>query len=63
MDADAAGVPLEEMHRRYAAGIPVGRIGRPDEVAAAVSYLADPTMGALVGQVLQVNGGSTRSRA
>lgn len=63
VDADAAGVPLEEMHRRYAAGIPVGRIGRPDEVAAAVSYLADPTMGALVGQVLQVNGGSTRSRA
>lgn len=63
VDADAAGLPLEQMHRQYAADIPIGRIGRPDEVAAAVSFIADPAMGALVGQVLQVNGGSTRGRA
>ncbi len=62
VDADAAGVPLEQMHALYAADIPLGRIGRPDEVAATVSLLADFRMQALVGQVLQVNGGSTRSR-
>lgn len=63
VDADAAGVPLARMHEIYAAGIPMGRIGRPEEIAAAVSYLADPAVGSLVGQVIHVNGGSTRGRA
>lgn len=63
VDAEAAGLPLSEMHRAYAEGIPVGRIGRPEEIAAAVAFLADPSVGSLVGQVLQANGGTTRSRA
>ncbi|HSN06898.1 MAG TPA: SDR family oxidoreductase [Candidatus Angelobacter sp.] len=63
VDADAAGVPLEEIHRRYAAGIPVGRIGRPEEISAAVSLLCDFRLSSMIGQVVQVNGGSTRSRA
>jgi NAD(P)-dependent dehydrogenase (short-subunit alcohol dehydrogenase family) len=62
VDADAAGLPLDRMHALYAAEIPLGRIGRPAEIAAAVSLLADFRLQALVGQVLQVNGGSTRSR-
>jgi NAD(P)-dependent dehydrogenase (short-subunit alcohol dehydrogenase family) len=62
VDADAAGVSLAEMHARYATGIPLGRIGAPAEVAAAVSLLADPRVGSMVGQVVQVNGGSTRGR-
>lgn len=62
VDADAAGIPLEEMHDRYAEGIPLGRIGRADEVAAAVAFLADPALRTMVGQTIQVNGGSTRSR-
>jgi NAD(P)-dependent dehydrogenase (short-subunit alcohol dehydrogenase family) len=62
VDAEAAGVDLARMHAVYAEAIPMGRIGRPAEIAAAVSYLADPAMGALVGQILQVNGGSTRGR-
>jgi NAD(P)-dependent dehydrogenase (short-subunit alcohol dehydrogenase family) len=62
VDADAAGVNLADMHALYAADIPMGRIGRPAEIAATVSYLADPVMGALVGQIVQVNGGSTRGR-
>ncbi len=62
VDADAAGLPLDRIQALYAAAIPLGRIGRPEEVAATVSLLADFRLQALVGQVLQVNGGSTRSR-
>ena len=63
VDAAAAGVTREEMVTRYGAEIPLGRVGRPDEIAAAVAMLTDPRMASLVGQVVQVNGGSTRSRA
>ena len=62
VDAEAAGVGLGEMHARYASGIPLGRIGAPEEVAAVVSLLADPRLGSMVGQIVQVNGGSTRGR-
>lgn len=63
VDARDAGVPLAQMHQRYAQDIPLGRIGRPEEIAAAVALLSDFDLQAMVGQVLQVNGGSTRTRA
>jgi NAD(P)-dependent dehydrogenase (short-subunit alcohol dehydrogenase family) len=63
VDAAAEGVTREEMVARYGAEIPLGRVGRPAEIAAAVAMLTDPRMASLVGQVVQVNGGSTRSRA
>jgi len=63
VDADAAGVTLDSIRESYAADIPLGRIGRPSDVAAVVSYLSDPAVGSLVGQVIQVNGASTRGRA
>jgi NAD(P)-dependent dehydrogenase (short-subunit alcohol dehydrogenase family) len=63
VDADAAGVELEAIHRHYASSIPLGRIGFPDEVAAAVELLSDFDVEAVVGQVISCNGGSTRSRA
>lgn len=40
-----------------AAKIPLGRIGLPDEVAAAVAFLASPPAGYITGQALHVNGG------
>ncbi|ADT96767.1 SDR family NAD(P)-dependent oxidoreductase [Mycolicibacterium gilvum] len=63
VDADAAGVALEVIHRRYAESIPLGRIGVGDEVSAAVELLADFDVEAIVGQVISCNGGSMRARA
>lgn len=62
IDAGNAGVSLSAMHDEYSRGIPVGRIGRPDEIAAAVALLARPDLGALLGQTIQINGGTTRCR-
>ena len=39
------------------AGIPVGRLGRPEEVAAAIAFLAGPESSYITGQVIPVNGG------
>ncbi len=63
VDAADAGVPLEEIKKRYAADIPLGRVGRPEEISAAVALLSDFELHAMTGQIVQVNGGSTRTRA
>jgi NAD(P)-dependent dehydrogenase (short-subunit alcohol dehydrogenase family) len=48
-----------EFLRGVLARIPVGRIGAPDDVAAAVVYLASPAAGLVTGSVLSVDGGWT----
>jgi len=63
VDAQAAGVELAEVIDSYAHGIPLGRVGEIDEMARAVVFLSDFRQGSMVGQVLQANGGSTRTRA
>ncbi|MFB4303752.1 SDR family NAD(P)-dependent oxidoreductase [Actinomadura sp. NTSP31] len=45
------------------ARVPLGRLAEPAEVAAAVAFLADDRLPTLVGQILHVNGGTTRTRA
>ena len=62
-DARDAGMSMAEIRARYAAETPVGRIGRPEEIAAAVAFLAAEESAAFVGQVIQPNGGTTRSGA
>ena len=63
VDARSAGISLAEMQAIYAADIPLGRIGAACEIAAAVALLCDFRLSAIIGQVVQVNGGSTRGRA
>ena len=60
VDADDAGIPLADMIERYAADIPLGRVGAPEEIAEVVSFLCSEPAIALVGQVIQPNGGTTR---
>lgn len=62
VDAAAAGITHAQMVEEYAGQIPLGRVGRPEEIAATVALLADFRLGAMVGQIVQVNGGTTRTR-
>jgi 2-hydroxycyclohexanecarboxyl-CoA dehydrogenase len=59
VDAADLGLSLDDTRRHYAAQTPMGRIGRPEEVAAAVAFLASDAAGSLTGQVLAPNGGTT----
>ena len=63
VDADDAGITLDEMRRVYSELIPVRRLASPEDIAAAVAFLAGPGSSAVVGQILQPNGGVTRTRA
>jgi 3-oxoacyl-[acyl-carrier protein] reductase len=47
----------ESRQRTLAAGIPLGRFGEPEEVAAAVLYLASPAAAFITGATLDLNGG------
>lgn len=49
---------LEEKHRQaLVANIPLGRMGSPEDVAAAVAFLASPAAAYITGATLHVNGG------
>ncbi|HET9672721.1 MAG TPA: SDR family NAD(P)-dependent oxidoreductase [Actinomycetota bacterium] len=60
VDARDAGVSRGEIVERYRRDIPLGRVGRPEEIAAVVAFLCSTLAEAFVGQVLQPNGGTTR---
>ena len=42
---------------RYLAGIPLGRMGSPEEVSSAVRFLVSSEAGYVTGQTIHVNGG------
>jgi 3-oxoacyl-[acyl-carrier protein] reductase len=47
----------EDWRLAKAAGLPLGRFGEPDEVAAAVAFLCSPEAALFVGQTLGPNSG------
>ena len=61
VDADDAGLSLDEMRRVYARQIPAGRIGRPDDIAGTIAFLSTGGARAFAGQLLQPNGGELRA--
>src|SRR3954470_23416793 len=55
-DMTATELPAEK-RAELLKTIPLARVGKPEDVAAAVAYLAGPAAGYVTGQVLRVNGG------
>lgn len=47
----------EQQKERMVSTVPAGRVGAPEDVAAAVLYLASPGAGYVTGQTIHVNGG------
>ena len=47
----------EDIQDAIKAQIPLGTLGQPDDVAAAVAYLASSDSGYVTGQTIHVNGG------
>jgi 3-oxoacyl-[acyl-carrier protein] reductase len=57
IDTDMTRALAENVRATWADRIPLGRLGTPDDVAAAVCFLASDEAAYITGQVLAVNGG------
>lgn len=55
------GIPEEEQWAEYLQLVPMGRWGKPEEVAALAVFLAGRQAGWMTGTVIQVDGGRIRS--
>jgi 3-oxoacyl-[acyl-carrier protein] reductase len=47
----------DEQKQKLTAGIPAGRLGTPDDIAAGIVYLASEEAAYITGQTLHINGG------
>jgi len=57
VDTDMTRSLPEAQRQAFAQHIPLGRFGHPEEVAAAVAFLASPAAAYITGATLDVNGG------
>jgi len=57
IDTDMTKVLEEKQKEALIAGIPLGRLGRPEDIAAAVAFLASPSAAYVTGTTIHVNGG------
>jgi len=57
IDTDMTRGLNEEQRTTLLAQIPMGRLGTPEDVAAAVAYLVSPQASYVTGETLHVNGG------
>jgi 3-oxoacyl-[acyl-carrier protein] reductase len=58
--AQATGKSMEEIVATWATQGPMGRIGKPEEIAAAIAFLASERASYITGVTLQVDGGWVR---
>jgi acetoacetyl-CoA reductase len=57
IETDMTGAVPAEIMQRVVEAIPMRRLGRPDEVARVVVFLAEPASSYITGQVYSINGG------
>ena len=59
--AEAAGISEDEALADLTASIPMGRVGRPEELANLAVFLASDAASYITGATIQVDGGVIRS--
>ena len=59
--AESRGVSVEEVRDQFAAQIPLGRYGTPEEFARVATFLASPANSYVTGQAVLVDGGMVRA--
>ncbi len=57
IDTDMTSVLKEEVRQGALAQVPLARFGKPEDIAAAVTYLVGPGATYVTGQVLAIDGG------
>ena len=57
IDTDMTRTLVDELQQNLIQHVPLGRLGRPEEVASAVAFLASSAAGYITGTTLHVNGG------
>jgi 3-oxoacyl-[acyl-carrier protein] reductase len=57
-DMSASTMAQPEMQQKITSAIPLGRIGRPEEIAGPIVFLCTPLAGFITGEVLNINGGA-----
>lgn len=58
--AEREGMAADEVRARHEALIPLGRLGRPEEAAAVVTFLCSRMASYVTGAVVRVDGGAVR---
>ncbi|GJJ04425.1 beta-ketoacyl-ACP reductase [Duganella rhizosphaerae] len=56
-DTDMVAAVAPDIRQQILNGIPVGRLGTPDDIARLVAFLADDASGFITGATFDVNGG------
>lgn len=57
IDTDMTRALPQDQREELLRQIPLGQLGKPEDVAAAVAFLASPAAGYITGETLHVNGG------
>lgn len=57
IDTDMTKELSDDIRQSLLSSIPLGRLGEPEEIAHAVSFLASPSASYITGETLHVNGG------